>query len=258
MKRSKTITLLFAAAAAGGLAGCAEEEPQYFSYSECVANYDRATCDTALDAAKAERDQNAPRFASVAACEEFAGAGMCEIAPAAAAAMTPPAPGQPSSSLADSVVPALLGFAVGSAMGGSASTPYGAGYYAGPPADCDRYDNHQDCRRSGGGGFAAYSTSSSTRPTLRAATPQPTLGAPRLSPAPSLATPSASAYSYAYPQAARIAPAQIYDTRISGARSTATHGYARGTPAAARASTATTTRGGFGTTGRGFSGSAGS
>ena len=242
MKRSKAVHLLYLGLAATALQGCERtpdpraQEGAYFSMTECMSRFDQNLCTEAYAAAQTEHKANAPRFASQAECEEFAGPGMCESTPVAAAASSATgasgsgeaAPMQASSG-GSAFVPALLGFMVGRAIGNSMGM--GRGYYAGPPAGCQRYtplgSTGACAPRSSGGSFGgggggyvggAYSTT-------RAGRDAPFSGA-------------------AATQAARVNPGSIADTRVSGSN-----------PAAVRSGTVS--RGGFGSTSssRGYSSS---
>ncbi len=252
MKRSKAVHLLYLGLAATALQGCERtpdpraQEGAYFSMTECMSRFDQNLCTEAYAAAQTEHKENAPRFASQASCEAFAGPGMCESAPTASASAGAAnaasgsaagasgageaAPMQASSG-GSVFVPALLGFMVGRAIGNSMGM--GRGYYAGPPAGCQRYtpvgSTGACAPRSSGGSFGgggggyvggAYSTT-------RAGRHAPFSGG------------GATAT-----QPARVNPGSIADTRVSGSN-----------PAAVRSGSVS--RGGFGSTSssRGYSSS---
>lgn len=254
MKRSKAVRLLYVGVAVTALQGCDDDprprdyvetpaiervaaEGSYFSMQECLTRYDADICQASFAAAHAEYMQNAPKFASQESCEAFSGPGMCQTdaVPAAAASETTgaAAPAQTASSGGSVFVPAMLGFMVGQAIGNMSGA--GRGYYAGPPQGCDRYQLNArpgsgpcaPAARSGGGSsFAAGAVYSTTR-------------AGRDAP-----------FSGGAVRSAPVPAARVADTRVSGSTPAAV----RAAPAAPRASSATTSRSGFGSTGRSYGG----
>ncbi|MDD2867913.1 DUF1190 domain-containing protein [Neomegalonema sp.] len=254
MKRSKAVHLLYLGIAATALQGCGEDErPRgyveaptvqtvatgegaYFSMQECLTRFDQALCDESAAEARAEHAQNAPKFSSQESCEAFSGPGMCEAAPQTAGA----------SSGGSSFMPMLMGFMVGRAIGNMSNS--GRGYYAGPPAGCDRYGaqprlNGANCAppaRSGGGAGGAHV--GSVFSTSRAGRDAPFSGAAAMT-------------------AARAPVGAVADSRVIGSTPATVRAPATtrvvSTPAARPAGTSTT-RGGFGSTGQSrgwFSGS---
>ncbi|MDP3536323.1 MAG: DUF1190 domain-containing protein [Halomonas sp.] len=131
-KRSMKLTLaIMGAGAAATLAGCVPESPQrdtgitdvnfsepkaYRDIDECVADnvYTEEACTAAFEASV----ESAPRFDSLAACEEAHGEGAC----------TPPPEGQQAASGSGGggwFMPAMMGYMVGNMMasrGDGAST----------------------------------------------------------------------------------------------------------------------------------------
>lgn len=87
MKKSKSITLLSIGSllAATTLSGCGPQSPPdnggtFANIQECVAQYDKQTCDAAEKIARSEHLKNAPHFSSQNECVAQYGADQCQPA----------------------------------------------------------------------------------------------------------------------------------------------------------------------------------
>lgn len=125
MKRTRRLRLLLMGPASFLLAACGDDAEQagvYDSVDECVKGgiYTETACRSALDNARGQHLQAAPRFASAFECERDFGPGRCE-----SYAISRPVPPQGSETAAASTssiwLPAMAGFLVGQALGGGQS-----------------------------------------------------------------------------------------------------------------------------------------
>lgn len=137
-KRSRTVSLAILGAAAFGLAGCKQDETDARAFPDeasCVASakegnlfFTEADCHTAFAEAQADHAETAPRYDSLAVCEEQHGAGNCG---------TDAAQGGSGGSI---FMPLMMGYMIGSMMGGRgvASQPLmrtGTGGFSTPAGD---------------------------------------------------------------------------------------------------------------------------
>ncbi|KYO53480.1 DUF1190 domain-containing protein [Tistrella mobilis] len=123
MRRSRAVTTLLIAGTALTLAGCGEDTEQvkiYGTSEACSAEMTAADCAAAEAEAREAHIATAPRFDSLAACEEDFGADGCQ-----------PVPQQQASSGGSFFMPAFAGFMLGRMMGG------GGGFH-GRPVYVDR------------------------------------------------------------------------------------------------------------------------
>ena len=122
-RRSRLALGGLAVAAGMSLSGCDAEpqfsDAQFTSVEACVtAGFAREVCQTGFDAARAEHQQAAPKFASQTDCEKEWGSGHC-------------APAASSGGSGGFFMPALAGFVVGQALQRNYYNTGSAGYYGG-------------------------------------------------------------------------------------------------------------------------------
>jgi uncharacterized protein YgiB involved in biofilm formation len=129
-KRSRAATALLMGAAAFTLTGCDEprdltffENPDQCRSAAKFAEFSAADCDAAFQTALAEHATQAPRYDSLALCEEQHGAGVCLPPEQAGGA---PDPAQAHSG-GVSYMPFIMGYMMGNMMSS------GAASYAGRP-----------------------------------------------------------------------------------------------------------------------------
>lgn len=117
-KRSNRVAIAILGAAAFSLAGCEEETVDAEAFPDLQSCTEEATrgglftvedCETAFDAAETLHVESAPRYDSLAVCEEQHGAGACDSESAA----TPSGSGS-------IFMPLLAGYLIGNMLGGRA------------------------------------------------------------------------------------------------------------------------------------------
>lgn len=115
-KRSRTVALAILGAASFALAGCREEEVDAQAFPNLQACHDAASnggmfttaeCDTAFAEAEALHVETAPRYDSLAVCEEQHGEGACGSEAAAT-----------SGGSGSIFMPLLMGYLLGNMLGG--------------------------------------------------------------------------------------------------------------------------------------------
>ncbi|WP_299840995.1 DUF1190 domain-containing protein [uncultured Paracoccus sp.] len=119
-KRSAHVSLAILGAAAFGLAGCKSQETDASAFPDeasCVAAADQGSlfftaedCKTAFAEAQQNHLETAPRYDSLAVCEEQHGVGNCGGDPAAQ---------QSGGGMGSIFMPLMMGYLLGSALGGS-------------------------------------------------------------------------------------------------------------------------------------------
>ena len=132
-KRSRNVSLAILGAAAFGLAGCKSDETDARAFPDeasCVAAakegslfFTETDCKAAFAEAAADHLETAPRYDSLALCEQEHGAGNCGGDPAAqtdpAAPADPAAQAEPGNSGGGSIfMPLMMGYLMGSMLGG--------------------------------------------------------------------------------------------------------------------------------------------
>jgi len=166
MKRSSRVSLvlLSSVGAAVTLSGCeappatpADTGGTFANKAECIAVYDQATCDAADKLAKQEHLANAPKFSKREECIAQFGAEMCQ-----------PASNYGGSS--DIFMPMMMGYMMGSAMSNPAPLYYGPGSYRererrGASYQAPIYTSGQGYSRSQPIGSAPYKAPTATAST---------------------------------------------------------------------------------------------
>lgn len=117
-KRSRNVSLVILGAAAFGLAGCKSQETDASAFPDeasCVAAADQGSlfftaedCKTAFAEAQATHEETAPRYDSLAVCEEQHGKGNCGGDPAA----------EQQSGGGSIFMPLMMGYLMGSLLSG--------------------------------------------------------------------------------------------------------------------------------------------
>lgn len=124
MKRSMRVSLVLvgSVSAMAMLSGCEEPAPQipdnggtFANMAECVAVYDKETCEAAEKIAKSEHLKNAPKFNTLEACRAEYG-DMCDS-------------GNNYGGSGDVFMPLMVGYMLGNAMSTPAPLYYGPGAY---------------------------------------------------------------------------------------------------------------------------------
>jgi len=257
MKRSTRVSLVLLASvsAAASLSGC-DQTPDtlpdnggtFTTKAECIAVYDQATCDRADRLAQQEHLQNAPKFNSLDSCAAQYGPDACRPASAYGGS-------------GNMYLPVMTAFMLGSAM----STP--APLYYGPGAYRHRYDNGYSAPlvTSGRGfpnhpvaGSAPYMVNRpgsviSTKGALKSTTALTPPGSTRGGFGTSFKPTKTFTATYAHENPTSFGRSSLSPSTGSFARA-ASAGRVSSTSSGFHSSGSVSSRGGFGSMGRGFSG----
>lgn len=138
MKRSSNVRLCLMGASALTLAACGDPVPVdvFETAEQCMISgkYSESQCRASASEAASLHLQEAPRYASLAACQEDYGAGQCGVAPG---------DGAPQQATGDAAQPGQQTAAAGQpaqGSGGSFFVPLFAGYMMGQMLNQGRYD----------------------------------------------------------------------------------------------------------------------
>ncbi len=171
-KRSRTVALAIVGAAAFTLAGCREEEVDAQAFPNLQACHDAAQndglfttaeCDTAFAEAEALHVESAPRYDSLAVCEEQHGEGECGTEAAAS-----------SGGSGSIFMPLLAGYLIGNMLGGRGGMAASQPLYRTPnggftnPAGTSTYSSNSGRAKLGSSLFSKPPTTMGQAPMTQA------------------------------------------------------------------------------------------